>query len=285
MRPAYLSEIQGFRDAMLELALPLDLEGRRTIDIVGTGGDGKNTFNISTLSSVVVAGAGYAVTKHGSYGVSSSVGSSDVLLALGYHFSNERDHLLRDLDRAGICFLHAPLFHPAMKNVVPVRKTLGVRTFFNLLGPLINPARPTHQVLGTYSREVSRIYDYILQEETDREYFAIHALDDYDEVSLTGGVSVRGRRCQAVWRAEDFGLPKLEPAALAGGNTAEAGKRIFLDVLEGRATSAQRNVVCANAGMAIHLIHPDRPLTDCVHEAAHSIDSGKARDVLRRLLD
>jgi anthranilate phosphoribosyltransferase len=284
MRPAYLSEIQGFRDAMLELALPLDLEGRRTIDIVGTGGDGKNTFNISTLSSVVVAGAGYPVTKHGSYGVSSSVGSSDVLLALGYEFSNDRDRLLADLDRAGICFLHAPLFHPAMKNVVPVRKALRVRTFFNLLGPLINPARPSHQLLGTYSREVSRIYDYILQEETDREYFAIHALDGYDEVSLTDGVSVRGRRCQAIWEPQDFGLDTQFPDALAGGETAEEGKRIFLDVLEGRATFAQRSVVCANAGLAIHLLCPERPLPDCVNEAGESIDSGRARDVLRRLL-
>lgn len=285
MRPAYLSEIQGFRDAMLELAVPLDLESRETVDIVGTGGDGKNTFNISTLSCVVVAGAGYPVTKHGSYGVSSSVGSSDVLLALGYAFTSERDLLLRQLDRAGICFLHAPLFHPAMKNVVPVRKALRVRTFFNLLGPLINPARPRYQLFGTYDREVSRIYDYILQAEQDREYRIVHALDGYDEVSLTGGTSMRGRRCQGLLYPSDFGLPNLSPTELHGGETAEAGKAIFLNVLDGTATRAQTDVVCANAGLAIQVIHPQRGLPDCVAEARQSIESGRARGVLRKLLD
>ncbi|MBB4077484.1 anthranilate phosphoribosyltransferase [Lewinella aquimaris] len=284
MRPVSLTEIQGFRDALLELAIPLDLAGRETIDIVGTGGDGKNTFNISTLSCVVVAGAGYPVTKHGSYGVSSNVGSSDVLLALGYEFSNDRDRLLGDLDRAGICFLHAPLFHPAMKNVVPVRKALRVRTFFNLLGPLINPARPKYQLFGTYDREVSRIYDYMLQAETQREYLIVHALDGYDEISLTGGSSVRGRRSQAVLHPNDFGLPMLSPDALYGGETPEAGKAIFLGVLDNAATEAQLAVVCANAGLAIHVVHPERSLTDCVAEARESIVSGRARDVLRKLL-
>ncbi|WP_116108266.1 anthranilate phosphoribosyltransferase [Lewinella sp. IMCC34191] len=283
MRPPHLSEIQGFRDAMLELAVPFSLDGRETIDIVGTGGDGKNTFNISTLSCVVVAGAGYPVTKHGSYGVSSNVGSSDVLQALGYSFSNERDKLLGDLDRAGICFLHAPLFHPAMKNVVPVRKALRVRTFFNLLGPLINPARPKYQLFGTYDREVSRIYDYILQME-EREYLIVHAMDGYDEVSLTDGVSARGRRMQAILYPEDFGLTHLSPQSLYGGETPEEGKGIFLNVLEGKATDAQEDVVCANAGLAIHVIHPDRALPDCVAEARESVRSGKALNVLRKLL-
>lgn len=283
MRPAVLSEIQGFRDAMLELAVPLDLEGRQTIDIVGTGGDGKHTFNISTLSCVVVAGAGYAVTKHGSYGVSSKVGSSDVLLALGYTFTNERDRLLKELDRAGICFLHAPLFHPAMKNVVPVRKALGVRTFFNLLGPLINPAGPSHQLLGTYDREVSRIYDYILQS-TERAYRIVHALDGYDEVSLTDGVSVRGRKMQGMLYPTDFGLSRLEPEQLHGGHTAEEGSAVFLGVLAGTGTPAQTDVVCANAGLAIQCIRPERSLTDCVAEARESIEGGKALSVLRRLL-
>lgn len=284
MRPAYLSEIEGFRDAMLDLAVPLDLAGRDTIDIVGTGGDGKNTFNVSTLSCVVVAGAGYPVTKHGSYGVSSSVGSSDVMLALGYQFTNERDRLLAQLDRAGICFLHAPLFHPAMKNVVPVRKSLRVRTFFNLLGPLINPARPTYQLFGTYSREVSRVYDYLLQGEEQRQYRIVHALDGYDEISLTGGASMRDRRCQGLLFPQDFGLPQYAPSELHGGETAEAGKAIFLAVLDGTATDAQTDVVCANAGLAIQVIHPKRSLTDCVAEARESLVSGKARAVLKKLL-
>ena len=285
MRPPHLSEIQGFRDAMLELAVPLPLDGRETIDIVGTGGDGKNTFNISTLSCVVVAGAGYPVSKHGSYGVSSNVGSSDVLQALGYTFSNDRDKLLADLDRAGICFLHAPLFHPAMKNVVPVRKALRVRTFFNLLGPLINPARPRYQLFGTYDREVSRIYDYILQNEEDRDYLIIHALDGYDEVSLTRGVSARGRRRQHILQPEDFNLPQLPAEALYGGETPAEGKAIFLGLLENRATPAQEAVVCANAGLAIQVIHPERSLPDCVAEARESIRSGSALGVLQKLLD
>ncbi len=284
MRPAHLSEIQGFRDAMLDLAIPLDLEGRKTVDIVGTGGDGKHTFNISTLSCVVVAGAGYPVTKHGSYGVSSKVGSSDVLLALGYTFSNDRDRLLGELDRAGICFLHAPLFHPAMKNVAPVRKALRVRTFFNLLGPLINPARPRYQVFGTYDREVSRIYDYILQGEEQRDYLIVHALDGYDEISLTGGASVRGRRSQAILNPGDFGLPQFAPAALYGGETPEEGRAVFLDVLENTATEAQLSVVLANAALAIRVVHPEKSLPTCVAEARESIQSGRAREVLRKLL-
>ncbi|MFK8161169.1 MAG: anthranilate phosphoribosyltransferase [Lewinella sp.] len=285
MRPAVLSEIEGFRDAMLNLAQPIDLAGRETIDIVGTGGDGKNTFNISTLSSMVVAGAGYMVTKHGSYGVSSSVGSSDVLLALGYEFTSDQDALMRTLDRAGICFFHAPLFHPAMKNVAPVRRSLQVRSFFNLLGPLLNPAKPKYQLFGTYNLEVSRIYDYILQDQMDREYNIVHALDGYDEISLTGKASVRSRTRQRLLESLDFGLPQLTPKSLHGGDTAAEGKAIFLAVLENRGTEAQRNVVCANAGLAIQTIHPGRSLPDCVAEADESLASGKAREVLRKLVD
>ncbi len=284
MRPAVLSEIQGFRDAMLELARPIDLRGMETIDIVGTGGDGKNTFNISTLSSMVVAGAGYKVTKHGSYGVSSSVGSSDVLLALGYEFTNDEDTLMQTLDRAGICFYHAPLFHPAMKNVAPVRRSLKVRSFFNLLGPLLNPAKPRYQLFGTYNREVLRIYDYILQDETERTYNIVHALDGYDEISLTGAASVRSREQQRLLHPADFGFEALTQKSLHGGDTAEEGKAIFLSVLEGKGTSAQRNVVCANAGLAIHTIKPEQSLLDCVAEAAKSLESGAALEVLRRLV-
>lgn len=284
MRPDHLAEIQGFRDAMLELARPVELEGRETIDIVGTGGDGKNTFNISTLSCVVVAGAGYPVTKHGSYGVSSSVGSSDVLLALGYEFTNDTDELLQCLDRYGICFLHAPLFHPAMKAVVPVRKALRVRTFFNLLGPLINPTRPKYQLFGTYAQSVARIYDYILQDESERNYTIVHALDGYDEISLTGAASVRSRRGQRLLYPRDFGFTPVDPVSLHGGDTAEEGKAIFLAVLNNRASTAQHQAVCANAGLAIHTIHPERSLLDCVAEAEESIRSGAAKKVLEKLV-
>jgi anthranilate phosphoribosyltransferase len=284
MRPAILAEIQGFQDAMLELAKPIDLGGMATIDIVGTGGDGKNTFNISTLSSVVVAGAGYKVTKHGSYGVSSNVGSSDVLIALGYEFTSDQNTLLRTLDRAGICFFHAPLFHPAMKNVSAVRRQLQVRSFFNLLGPLLNPAKPKYQLFGTYNLEVSRIYDYLLQDQTERAYNIVHALDGYDEISLTGAASVRSRTRQRMLYPADFGLETLTQQDLHGGDTAEEGKAIFLAVLDGKATVAQRNVVCANAGLAIHTIKPEQSLPDCVAEAAESLDSGNAKLVLKRLI-
>ncbi|NJC25305.1 anthranilate phosphoribosyltransferase [Neolewinella antarctica] len=284
MRPNVLSEIQGFRDAMLELAHPIDLGGLETIDIVGTGGDGKDTFNVSTLSSFVVAGAGYPVTKHGSYGVSSSVGSSDVLVALGVNFTNNQSQLLATLDRAGICFFHAPLFHPAMKNVVPVRKGLKVRSFFNLLGPLLNPARPAYSLLGTYDRQVARVYDYILQDAPRQAYTIVHALDGYDEISLTGPAAVRSRTGSTILEPGDFGFDRLAQRDLYGGSTAEAGKKIFLSVLDNTATIAQRNVVCANAGLAIRTIHPERSLTDCVAEAAESLASGNARGVLKRLL-
>lgn len=284
-RPITQAELQGFRDAMLSLAEPLDLEGRNTIDIVGTGGDGKNTFNISTLSCVVAAGAGYLVSKHGSYGVSSSVGSSDVLLALGYEFTNERDRLLRQLDKAGICFLHAPLFHPAMKEVVPIRRGLKMSTFFNWLGPLLNPARPKFQVLGTFGAQVSRLYDYVMQEEEDRDYFVIHARDGYDEISLTAaGTQLRSREGQRLLFPQDFGLPQLMPEGLHGGHTHEEGAAIFKSVLENKCTDAQKAVVCANTGLAISLMKPEESLLDCVAEARESIESGRALRVLQQLL-
>lgn len=286
MRPAVLSEIQGFMDAMLELAHPIDLGGRPTLDIVGTGGDGKNTFNISTTSAFVVAGAGYAVTKHGSYGVSSNVGSSNVLQSLGYEFVNDQDALLNQLDRAGICFFHAPLFHPAMKNVVPVRKALRVRSFFNLLGPLLNPAKPRYQVFGTYDRQVARVYDYILQDTGGRDYNIVHALDGYDEISLTGKAAVRSRERQRLLSAEEFGLDAVAPEALFGGETAEDGRRILLSVLDPdvKAPTAHHHVVCANAALAIHTVHPERSLPDCVLEARESLDSGRAFNVLKKLI-
>ena len=176
MRPITLSELQGFRDALLELCVPLSFSDYETLDIVGTGGDGKNTFNISTTSAVVIAGAGYKVTKHGSYGVSSAVGSSNVLMALGYEFSNDSDVLRKQLDEANMCFLHAPLFHPAMKEVVPVRKGLGTKTFFNMLGPLVNPLQPKYQLFGTFSMELSRMYQYIMQH-SGRRFAIVYALD------------------------------------------------------------------------------------------------------------
>ena len=284
MRPISLPELQGFRDAMLELCVPLDLDGVESIDIVGTGGDGKNTFNISTLSSVVVAGAGYPVTKHGSYGVSSATGSSDVLISLGYRFTNEADTLKRQLEKANICFLHAPLFHPAMKEVVPVRKNLGMKTFFNMLGPLVNPVQPPYQLFGTFSLELSRMYQYIMQR-TGRRFAIVYALDGYDEISLTGDFKLRTNDSERILSPEDLGKPRLQPEDLFGGNTHEEAAEIFLSVLENRAQTAQVDVVCANAGMSIHCIHPERPVGDCLAEARESIVSGKALATFKALLN
>jgi anthranilate phosphoribosyltransferase len=283
MRPITIPELQGFRDALLELCLPFELDGQTTIDIVGTGGDGKNTFNISTLSAVVVAGAGYKVTKHGSYGVSSSVGSSNVLQALGYHFTNDTDLLRRQLDKANICFLHAPLFHPAMKEVVPVRKQLGIKTFFNMLGPLVNPVQPTHQLFGTYSQALSRMYQYIMQE-TGRRYTIVYALDGYDEVSLTGPFRLRTNEQDSILHPEEMKMRPLPPAALHGGDTPEEAAAIFKNVLNDEATPAQKAVVVANAGLAIQCLRPEQALEDCMAEAKESIERGQAASTLRSLL-
>ncbi len=283
MRPISIPELQGFRDALLELCRPFELNGQESIDIVGTGGDGKNTFNISTLSAVVVAGAGYKVTKHGSYGVSSSVGSSNVLQALGYEFTADTDTLRRQLDEANICFLHAPLFHPAMKEVVPVRKQLGIKTFFNMLGPLVNPVQPTHQLFGTYSQELSRMYQYIMQE-TGRRYAIVYALDGYDEISLTGPFRLRTNEEDAVLQPEEMHSPRLSAKELHGGDTAEEAARIFRNVLNDEATPAQKSVVAANAGLAIHCLRPAQPLEDCIAEARESLESGRARQALQRVV-
>ncbi|MFM7090576.1 MAG: anthranilate phosphoribosyltransferase, partial [Bacteroidota bacterium] len=275
MRPLTLDELQGFRDALLELCVKVNVDGMATLDIVGTGGDNKNTFNISTLSCIVVAGAGYKVTKHGSYGVSSAVGSSDVLIQLGYPFSNNQDDLLNQLEKANICFLHAPLFHPALKTVVPVRKQLGTKTFFNIMGPLVNPIQPTHQMFGTFSLELLRSYQYIM-EQSGRKFSIIYALDGYDEISLTGDIKWVSNENEKLLKPDSFNLQQVKNIDLHGGETSEEAAAIFISVLENNATEAQRNVVLANAGLAIHSIHPEKSLIDCVEEARESIESGNA---------
>lgn len=283
MRSISIPEMQGFRDALLELCLPLDLDGMKTLDIVGTGGDNKNTFNISTTSAVVIAGAGYKVTKHGSYGVSSSVGSSNVLMELGYEFTNDQDKLKRQLDKYNLCFLHAPLFHPALKEVVPVRKQLGMKTFFNMLGPLVNPVQPEYQLFGTFNMELSRLYQYIMQE-TGRRFAIVYSLDGYDEISLTGKFKWRTNEGEKVLEPADLGKPQLKQEDLHGGNTPEEAATIFKNVLNNAATPAQLDVVTANAGMAIHCIKPEQSIEDCIAEATESIVSKKALSTLKGLL-
>ncbi|WP_339917036.1 anthranilate phosphoribosyltransferase [Yeosuana marina] len=250
MRNITLEELKGFRDALLELCIPIDLKDFNTIDLCGTGGDGKDTFNISTLSSFVTAGAGVHVAKHGNYGVSSACGSSNVMEYLGIKFSNDEDFLKRSIDKAGICVLHAPLFHPAMKNVAPIRRELGVKTFFNMLGPMVNPAFPQNQMVGVFNLELLRLYGYLYQN-TDKNYSVVHALDGYDEISLTGKTKVISNHSESMFSPEDLGVSQIKQEAIFGGSTVEDAAKIFMNVIQGNGTEAQNNVVCANAGLAI----------------------------------
>src|SRR6056300_1669628 len=281
MRSISLEELEGFREALLELCIQVDLSEFESIDLCGTGGDEKNTFNISTLSAFVTAGAGVKVTKHGNYGVSSGCGSSNVLEALGIRFSNDSDFLKRCLDGAGICILHAPLFHPAMKNVAPIRRELGVKTFFNMLGPMVNPAFPPNQLVGVFNLELARLYSYLYQK-TDKNYSIVHALDGYDEISLTGNAKVISRGDEKIINATNFDLNPLQMSQIAGGNTIENAAKIFLSVLEDESTDAQKQVVCANAALAIKTVK-NIDLKEAYQQAQESIESGNALAVFNKL--
>ncbi len=278
MRPITVDELSGFREAMLELCVPVKFDVQDSIDIVGTGGDGKDTFNISTLSCFVVAGAGVKVTKHGNYGVSSITGSSNVLEAIGYKFTNDIGKLNKQVNEAGVCFMHAPLFHPAMKNVAPVRKELGVRTFFNLLGPVVNPCNPKYMLLGTYNLEILRLYNYLLQK-TEHKYSIIHSLDGYDEISLTGKYKTVSNNRDAVIDP----VLKVKAEEIIGGKTVEESAKIFMSILKREGTDAQNNVVCANAAIAIQCV-TNKSFDDCFAAAKESIQSGKAFSVFNKLI-
>jgi anthranilate phosphoribosyltransferase len=281
MRSINLEELEGFRSALLELCIAIDLSEFDTIDLCGTGGDGKDTFNISTLSSFVTAGAGVKVTKHGNYGVSSGCGSSNVLEALGVKFSNDQDFLKRCVDQAGICILHAPLFHPAMKNVAPVRRELGVKTFFNMLGPLVNPAFPKNQLTGVFNLELARLYHYLFQK-TDTNFTILYALDGYDEISLTGPTKAFSKNSEGILTPQDFGVLPLEASQIAGGDNVESSANIFMNVIQNKGTQAQQEVVCANAGMAIATALDLSPI-DGFEKAKESLLSGKAFEALTQL--
>lgn len=284
MRSITVEELTGFRDALLGLCQPVDLAEFDAIDLCGTGGDGKDTFNISTLSTFVVAGAGVKVAKHGNYGVSSSVGSSNLMEFAGYRFSNDASKLRAEIDKAGICFLHAPLFNPAMKNVAPVRKELGMKTFFNMLGPMVNPSFPTRQLVGVYSLELARLYNYLYQT-GDKEYVILHSLDGYDEISLTGPCKVITRTMDRIMQPADFGLPAYPAKLLSGGRTRDDAMSIFMAVLQNKATDAQRDVVIANAGLGLQACFQDRSIEDCLGMARESIESGSALKVYDTLME
>ena len=250
MRGITIEELRGFRDALLELCIRVELDGEPTIDLCGTGGDGKDTFNISTLSSFIAAGAGVKVTKHGNYGVSSTCGSSNVMEKLGLKFTNDIDFLRRSLDKTNICVLHAPLFHPAMRNVAPIRRELGVKTFFNMLGPMVNPAFPVNQMVGVFNLELLRLYGYLYQE-TDKNYAIVHALDGYDEISLTGKTKVITNDSELLFSPNEIGLQQVGESEIFGGNTIDEAARLFKRIIKGKGTNAQNEVVLANAGLAI----------------------------------
>lgn len=284
MRPVTVEELGGFRDALMELCVPIDLSAYDGMDLCGTGGDGKNTFNISTLSAFVVAACGQNVVKHGNYGVSSKCGSSNLLEHFGYEFTHEQDVLEKQLDEAGICFLHAPKFHPAMRHVGPIRKELGIKTFFNMLGPLVNPAKPKKQMAGVFDHELARIYAYLFQD-TDVEYGVVYDLAGYDECSLTAQTKVFSNTGEAVIAPEDFDLQKVGADEIYGGETIEEAASIFLSILKGEGTKAQNQVVYANTALALQAAGKYSNLKEGALEAQVAIESGKALNIFNKLIN
>jgi anthranilate phosphoribosyltransferase len=284
MRSISVEELSGFRDALLELCVPVNLNGFNTVDLCGTGGDGKNTFNISTLASFVVAGAGEKVTKHGNYGVSSGCGSSNVMETIGYKFSTDNDKLKNEIEQTGICYLHAPMFNPAMKNVAPVRKDLAVKTFFNMLGPMINPSHPKNQMVGVYSLELARIYTYLYQQ-TDINFIILHSLDGYDEISLTSEFKLISKNSEKVYTPESLGLSRVKHEDIASGSTVAESTKVFMNILEGNGTIAHNDVVIANAAVGLHCVRQNSSLAECIEIARNSLESGKALSVLKKLIE
>jgi anthranilate phosphoribosyltransferase len=283
MRSITIDELLGFKDALLQLAMPVDVSDHDVLDIVGTGGDGKNTFNISTLSCFIVAGTGNKVAKHGNYGASSISGSSNVMEQLGYRFKTGSSILNKELAEANICFLHAPLFHPALKVVSAIRKNLGVRTFFNMLGPMVNPASPAYQLIGVYNLEMARIYNYMLQQ-GDSAFTIIHSLDGYDEISLTGDTKIITNEGEKIMSAEALGKRTVLPTDIYGGNTAEEAAAIFLKIIKGEGTWAQNAVVLSNAAMALHCTGKYANYESCYQLAIESLESGNAYKSLKKLI-
>jgi anthranilate phosphoribosyltransferase len=283
MRSITIDELMGFRDALLELAVKVDIGVNDAIDIVGTGGDGKDTFNISTLACFIVAGTGQKVVKHGNYGASSVSGASNVMEQLGYTFKNEEILLAKEVKESNICFLHAPLFHPALKTVGPLRRNLGVRTFFNMLGPIVNPAQPKYQLVGVYNLEMARIYNYVLQL-LGKEFTILHSLDGYDEISLTTDTKIITHYGESIWTSNQLGKKKVYAHELKGGNTVEEAANIFKNIIQGKGTWSQNAVVLANAAMALHVTGKYANYENAFQAAVNSLESGAAYDCLQKLI-
>ena len=284
MRSISVDEVLGFRDALLEMRVTVDLSDYSPLDIVGTGGDGKNTFNISTTSCFVVAGAGYNVVKHGNYGATSISGASNVIEQQGVKFSTNNDRFRKSLDKCHIAYLHAPLFSPALKAVAPVRKSLGVRNFFNVLGPLVNPVQPEYQMLGVYDLAMLRLYSYIYQAE-NKKFSIVHSMDGYDEVSLTNQFKVSSNNGEYLYMPEDLGFKTIKQNDLFGGDTPEEAAAIFRNVLSANATDAQMNVVIVNAALGIQTIDQQKSIDECIDIAKDSLYGKKALDVLKTFVE
>ncbi|MFI3295385.1 MAG: anthranilate phosphoribosyltransferase [Rikenellaceae bacterium] len=283
MRNISLEELDGFRSGLLELAQPLDFGTHDYIDIVGTGGDGKDTFNVSSCASVVVASAGYKVVKHGNYAASSVSGASNVMENHGVRFSNDNDLLRRSLDESNLVYLHAPVFNSAMRAVAEVRRNLGIRSFFNMLGPMINPASPRYQLLGVYNLAMQRLYCYMFQK-YGKEFSVVHSLDGYDEISLTSAFRVSSTSGEKIYQPEDLGFERCAQSALYGGATTDEAARIFSSVLDGSSTVAQRDCVVANAGFAINVIEAEKSIEECLAIAREAISSGRALQTFKRFV-
>jgi anthranilate phosphoribosyltransferase len=285
MRSISIDEFLGFTDALLDLRTNVDpLSAYNPIDIVGTGGDNKNTFNISTLSCFVVAGAGYKVAKHGNYGATSVSGASNVMEQHGVKFTKDVSMLERCLDEINIAYLHAPFFNDALKVVAPVRKALGVRTFFNMLGPVVNPIKPKRSVLGVFNLKMARMYYYMYQQ-TDCDFSIIHGLDGYDEISLTGDFKVVSRQGEKIYSPEELNFERCDEADLDGGSTPEHASGIFDQVINNTATTAQKNAVIANSAIAIQTINQHLSMEECIAQARESIDSGRTKETFKRFLE
>jgi len=283
MRTISIDELAGFRNALLKTCLSVDLSDFNTIDLCGTGGDGKDTFNISTLSAFVIAGAGASVAKHGNYAASSGCGSSNVMEYLGYKSSNNHDKLRKELDQCGITFLHAPLFNPGLKNVAPVRRALRLKTFFNMLGPLVNPGKPQNQIVGVFSLELARMYNYLYQK-SNVNYCIIHSVDGYDEISLTGDFKALTNNSDRMYSPFDLGMATFKPEELAGSGDVPGTAAIFKSVITGKGTLAQNSVVIANSAMALATYFPGKGIEECISLAKSSLMEGRALKVLNQLI-
>ncbi|MDO9579816.1 MAG: anthranilate phosphoribosyltransferase [Bacteroidales bacterium] len=284
MRSITVDELTGFRDALLNLCIRIDLSGFDTIDVCGTGGDGKDTFNISTLTTFVLAGAGAKVAKHGNYGVTSACGSSNILEHFGYKFAADEGKLKREIDKTGVCFLHAPLFNPAMKNVVPVRRALKIKTFFNMLGPMVNPSFPGKQLIGVYSLELARLYNYLYQQ-SPMQYIIVHSLDGYDEISLTSEFKYILNGVEHIISPEIMNYTRAVQSDLAGGRTVNEAADLFMKILKGDGTAIQNNVVTVNAQMALKCYYPLKSFDECREVAEDSLFSGKAHNSFVKLIE